>query len=92
MRPPRFVSHGQAVGDDVWLLWARGAGSTDTLITIHGPDGTLQIMYGIDGRKELTEETLDHLDGYMGSKPVRIGELRNVLRRWESGPEAVPRG
>ena len=38
-----------------------------------GPGGTLQIMYGIDGRKRLTEETLDHLDGYMGSKPVRIG-------------------
>ena len=37
------------------------------------PDGSLQIMYGIDGRKELTEETLDHLDGYMGSRPVRIG-------------------
>jgi GH15 family glucan-1,4-alpha-glucosidase len=38
-----------------------------------GPGGSLQIMYGIDGRKHLVEETLDHLDGYMGSKPVRIG-------------------
>ena len=38
-----------------------------------GPGGALQIMYGIDGRKHLIEETLDHLDGYMGSKPVRIG-------------------
>ncbi len=37
------------------------------------PDGSLQIMYGIDGRHELTEETLDHLDGYAGSKPVRVG-------------------
>ncbi len=36
-------------------------------------DGSLQIMYGIDGRKRLNEETLEHLDGYMGSKPVRIG-------------------
>jgi len=33
----------------------------------------LQIMYGIDGRHELQEETLDHLEGYMGSGPVRIG-------------------
>jgi GH15 family glucan-1,4-alpha-glucosidase len=33
----------------------------------------LQIMYGIDGRRSLTEETLDHFEGYMGSKPVRIG-------------------
>jgi GH15 family glucan-1,4-alpha-glucosidase len=37
------------------------------------PDGSLQIMYGIDGRHTLTEETLDHLDGYKGSRPVRIG-------------------
>jgi len=33
----------------------------------------LQIMYGIDGRHELKEETLDHLEGYMKSSPVRIG-------------------
>ncbi len=33
----------------------------------------LQIMYGIDGRKDLTEETLDHLEGYMRSRPVRVG-------------------
>jgi len=33
----------------------------------------LQIMYGIDGRTELTEETLDHLEGYRGSAPVRRG-------------------
>ena len=37
------------------------------------PDGSLQTMYGIDGRKELTELTLTHLEGYRGSSPVRIG-------------------
>jgi GH15 family glucan-1,4-alpha-glucosidase len=37
------------------------------------PDGSLQIMYGIDGRHDLVEETLTHLEGYMGSAPVRIG-------------------
>ena len=37
------------------------------------PDGSLQIMYGLDGRRELTEESLDHLDGYRGSRPVRVG-------------------
>jgi GH15 family glucan-1,4-alpha-glucosidase len=37
------------------------------------PDGSLQIMYGIEGRHELGEETLPHLEGYMGSAPVRIG-------------------
>jgi GH15 family glucan-1,4-alpha-glucosidase len=30
-------------------------------------------MYGIDGRAELPEEVLDHLEGYCGSRPVRIG-------------------
>ncbi|MDG2111502.1 MAG: glycoside hydrolase family 15 protein [Actinomycetota bacterium] len=38
-----------------------------------GPDGSLQIMYGLDGRHELAEQELDHLEGYRGSSPVRIG-------------------
>ncbi|HTW65133.1 MAG TPA: glycoside hydrolase family 15 protein [Bryobacteraceae bacterium] len=37
------------------------------------PDGSLQTMYGIDGRHDLPEETLDHWEGYLGSRPVRIG-------------------
>lgn len=36
-------------------------------------DSPLQPMYGIEGRHELAEATLDHLEGYRGSKPVRIG-------------------
>ena len=36
-------------------------------------DGGLQIMYGIDGRRDLTESTRDDLSGYGGARPVRIG-------------------
>ncbi|MGE5248201.1 MAG: glycoside hydrolase family 15 protein [Verrucomicrobiota bacterium] len=37
------------------------------------PDGSLQVMYRIDGRHLLTEETLHHFEGYRKSSPVRIG-------------------
>jgi GH15 family glucan-1,4-alpha-glucosidase len=37
------------------------------------PDGALQIMYGIDGRRDLTESTRDELTGYEGARPVRLG-------------------
>ena len=36
-------------------------------------DGALQIMYGIDGRRDLTESIRDELSGYAGARPVRVG-------------------
>ncbi|HEU4680581.1 MAG TPA: glycoside hydrolase family 15 protein [Gemmatimonadales bacterium] len=39
----------------------------------HEGGGHLQIMYGIDGRRDLIERQLDHLSGYCGSQPVRVG-------------------
>ena len=54
---------------EAFMDWLR-----DRVVARTGPsNGPLQIMYGIDGRSELTEETLDHLEGYRGSAPVRIG-------------------
>ena len=36
-------------------------------------EGDLQIMYGIGGEDKLIEQTLDHLSGYDGARPVRVG-------------------
>jgi GH15 family glucan-1,4-alpha-glucosidase len=37
------------------------------------PGGSLQILYALNGRRVTSEETLAHLEGYMGSRPVRVG-------------------
>jgi GH15 family glucan-1,4-alpha-glucosidase len=39
----------------------------------HGRGPETQIMFGVGGEEDLTEKTLDHLTGYVGSRPVRIG-------------------
>jgi alpha,alpha-trehalase len=44
-------------------IWRTTAGRADEL----------QIMYGIGGERMLHEATLDHLEGYRGSRPVRVG-------------------
>ncbi|MGH2963861.1 MAG: glycoside hydrolase family 15 protein [Solirubrobacterales bacterium] len=47
----------------------------------HGRGPETQIMFGIGGETELTERTLDHLDGYVGSKPVRVGNAAYKQRQ-----------
>ena len=47
----------------------------------HGRGPEAQIMFGIGGETELTEKTLDHLSGYIGSKPVRIGNAAYEQRQ-----------
>src|SRR4051812_12693959 len=44
-------------------------------------DGSLQIMYGIRGQRDLTEKTLDHLKGYEGARPVRVGNAAHDQRQ-----------
>jgi GH15 family glucan-1,4-alpha-glucosidase len=52
-----------------FMEWLRGRFGEDH----PGGHGPLQLMYGIDGRRDLEEEVLEHLEGYQGSAPVRIG-------------------
>jgi GH15 family glucan-1,4-alpha-glucosidase len=47
----------------------------------HGRGPETQIMFGIGGETELTERTLDHLEGYVSSKPVRIGNAAYKQRQ-----------
>jgi GH15 family glucan-1,4-alpha-glucosidase len=69
------------VRDSTFSLWAMHTLGFDEeaqdfmqfLVGVLTEEPGLQIMYGIDGRKDLTESTLDHLSGYGGAKPVRIG-------------------
>ena len=60
-------------------------------------DGALQIMYGIDGRRDLTESTRDDLSGYAGARPVQDRQRsvrptpeRRVRRRAGLDPAAHP--
>ena len=43
----------------------------------------MRIMYGLRGETDLTEEILPHLEGYEGSKPVRIGNGAADQRQWD---------
>ncbi len=44
-------------------------------------DEDLQIMYGIDGERDLTETVLEHLPGYANSRPVRVGNAAAKQRQ-----------
>jgi len=52
----------------------------ERLLSEHGP-GRMQIMYGLRGEADLAEEELVNLDGYKGSKPVRIGNEAATQRQ-----------
>jgi GH15 family glucan-1,4-alpha-glucosidase len=51
------------------------------LAELAGADGGVQVMYGIGGERELPERTLDHLSGYDGAQPVRIGNAAYEQRQ-----------
>jgi alpha,alpha-trehalase len=69
------------IRDSTFSLWALHTLGFDQearefmrfIVSICRKDPRLQIMYGIGGEKQLTESTLDQLEGYGGASPVRIG-------------------
>jgi GH15 family glucan-1,4-alpha-glucosidase len=69
------------IRDSTFSLWALHTLGFDQeardfmrfILDVCRDDPDLQIMYGIGGEKELAEKTLDHLGGYGGARPVRIG-------------------
>ncbi len=69
------------IRDSTFTLWALHTLGFDQeardfmrfILSVCRENPQLQIMYGIGGERELVEQTLDHLDGYAGSRPVRIG-------------------
>ena len=69
------------IRDSTFSLWALHTLGFDQeardfmrfIVAVCKDHPDLQIMYGIGHERDLTEQTLDHLDGYGGAKPVRIG-------------------
>jgi alpha,alpha-trehalase len=69
------------IRDSTFSLWALHTLGFDQeardfmhfVLSVCREDPNLQIMYGIGGEKQLDEQTLDHLEGYGGARPVRIG-------------------
>jgi GH15 family glucan-1,4-alpha-glucosidase len=69
------------IRDSTFMLWALYTLGFDEeandffyfIREVVSGDAPLQVMYGIGGERELPERTLEHLDGYEHSRPVRIG-------------------
>jgi GH15 family glucan-1,4-alpha-glucosidase len=60
-----LLEFGYIRSTELWRAWLVRA--------IAGDPEDMQIMYAVDGGRDLPERTLDHLPGYAGSTPVRIG-------------------
>jgi len=69
------------IRDSTFMLWGLYTLGFDWeaddffyfIADVAGGEEELQIMYGIDGERRLDERTLDHLGGYEGARPVRVG-------------------
>lgn len=60
-----LIAHGLTRGATLWRDWLLRA--------VAGDSDDVKIMYGLAGERDLRETELDHLAGYEGSRPVRLG-------------------
>lgn len=65
-----------------YVRWLLTVCNTRTTNAIEHPE-SLQIVYGLQGERELHEEILSHLSGYKDSKPVRIGNAAYEQKQWD---------
>lgn len=68
-----FLESGYRHEARTWRDWLLRA--------VAGDPARMQIMYGVDGRRDLTERTLEHLGGYAGSAPVLLGNAASGQRQ-----------
>ena len=69
------------IRDSTFMLWALYTLGFDWeandffyfIADVAGGRDDLQVMYGVGGERQLDEHVLDHLDGYEGARPVRVG-------------------
>jgi GH15 family glucan-1,4-alpha-glucosidase len=69
------------IRDSTFMLWGLYTLGFDWeandffyfIADVAGGEEDLQVMYGVGGERKLDEHTLDHLAGYQGARPVRIG-------------------
>ncbi|WP_028938571.1 glycoside hydrolase family 15 protein [Pseudonocardia spinosispora] len=63
------------------LEWEAGDFFAFVADVAEAEGGELQVMYGVDGERLLEERTLEHLSGYEGALPVRVGNAAHTQRQ-----------
>jgi alpha,alpha-trehalase len=77
------------VRDSTFMLWGLYTLGFDWeandffhfIADVADTDADLQVMYGVDGERDLDEQVLDHLSGYEGARPVRTGNAAHKQRQ-----------
>jgi GH15 family glucan-1,4-alpha-glucosidase len=77
------------IRDSTFMLWALYTLGFDWeandffyfIADVADGEEDLQVMYGVDGERELPEQVLEHLGGYEGARPVRIGNAAHNQRQ-----------